>query len=66
MFPAVVEALAGRYVIVRYDGPEVFAGKADQFYAGSGWRAWDGLFCWRLMPVPDDESAATAGEEGER
>ena len=43
---ATVTQLGGIYVQVRYEG-----GALDGFYAESGWRAWDGEFRWRLMPL---------------
>jgi len=43
---ATVTKLGGIYVQVRYEG-----GALDGFYAESGWRAWDGEFRWRLMPL---------------
>jgi hypothetical protein len=63
VFLAVVDALAGLYVIVRYDDPGVFGGKLDQFWESSGWRAWDGWFRWRLMPALADETAAVTAEK---
>lgn len=60
-FRAVVESLPGIYVIVRYDDPDLYGGKPDQFYADSGWRAWDGRFDWRLMPAPAEETSSEDG-----
>lgn len=34
------------YVIVEYVDPLV--GPEDQFWRETGWRAWDGMFTWRL------------------
>lgn len=50
-FPGTVDSLAGIYVLVRYDDPTLMAGRLDQFYAESGWRAWDGEVRWRLRAV---------------
>ena len=60
-FPGEVADTPGIYVLVNYDDRTVYHGKRDQFYAESGWRAWDGQLRWRLMPATD-ETAATAGE----
>ena len=40
---AVITGTEGAYIRVRYD-----TGRTDQFYADSGWRAWDGELRWRL------------------
>lgn len=45
-------AEAGKtYILVRYGTESVHAGAMDQFYSESGWRAWDGEFRWRLVPL---------------
>jgi len=52
--PGTVAVLAGAYVTVEYDDPGIMAhtpSGLDQFYADSGWRAWDGETRWRLEPV---------------
>jgi hypothetical protein len=36
------------YVVIAYDNRELTRTGMDLFYAGSGWRAFDGEFCWRL------------------
>ena len=70
---ATVTQLGGIYVQVRYEG-----GALDGFYAESGWRAWDGEFRWRLVPLcccdepvtgtpvtdPDDRSGRVYCSEG--
>ena len=44
---ATVAALQGAYIIVRYERPTL-GRRVDQFYAESGWRAWDGELRWRI------------------
>jgi hypothetical protein len=44
--PASVIELGGIYVQVRYEN-----GSKDAYYQESGWRAWDGVFRWRLVPL---------------
>lgn len=41
----------GSYIIIRYAGESVNRGRPDQFWSDSGWRAWDGEFRWRLVPL---------------
>lgn len=48
---ATVTGIAGLYCQVRYDDRLAFAGRRDTFWLESGWRSWDGMFCWRLVPV---------------
>lgn len=45
MRASVIE-LGGIYVQIRYEN-----GSKDAFYQESGWRAWDGMFQWRLVSV---------------
>jgi hypothetical protein len=47
--PGTVLAVEGIYAQVCYDDPAANGGRPDAFYAGSGWRAWDGEFRWRLQ-----------------
>jgi hypothetical protein len=48
---ATVTDVTKAYIIVSYHDRTVFGGKRDQFWNGSGWRAWDGWFRWRLVHV---------------
>jgi hypothetical protein len=43
-----VTGTAGLYVQIAYDDPGPPGRARDQFYAGSGWRAWDGELRWKL------------------
>jgi hypothetical protein len=61
VYEATVEVAGNAYVQARLDD-----GKLRDFYQGSGWLAWDGLFRWRLMPAPADETAATTGQDAPR
>ena len=47
-FTAIVTSTSGRYVLIRYDHPDVSGRDHDQFYAESGWRAMDGELRWKL------------------
>lgn len=53
VFGAEVAELTGIYVLVRYThpAPAGYKSRRDQFYAKSGWRAWDGQMRWRLIPA---------------
>jgi hypothetical protein len=59
-FNATVTSAEGIYLAVRYNddqqGLGVVGHRTGQFYAESGWRAWDGEFRWRLVPVCRCES----------
>lgn len=48
---ATVTGIAGQYCQVRYDDPAAFTGRRDTFWLESGWRSWDGMRRWRLVPV---------------
>lgn len=48
---ATITGIAGQYCQVRYDDRLAFAGRRDTFWLESGWRTWDGLRRWRLVPV---------------
>ena len=48
---ATVTDVTKAYIIVSYHDRSVYGGKRDQFWEGSGWRAWDGWFRWRLVPL---------------
>lgn len=50
-FRAKVTEITGIYALIAYADPAATSRKTDQFYAESGWRAWDGELRWRLMPV---------------
>jgi hypothetical protein len=64
VYPARVAEVTSMYVFAAYDDPEVYKrGRCDQFYADSGWRAWDGQLRWRLLPGTGDEAAQAAGTE---
>ena len=54
---AVITGTEGAYIQVRYD-----TGRTDQFYAESGWRAWDGELRWRIESFVDAEVARTFTE----
>jgi hypothetical protein len=62
VLPATVTGAGGIYVRAEFNDPE-WPGKpvTMAFYADSGWAAWDGLFCWRLLPGTDEEAATAAG-----
>jgi len=47
-FTAIVTGASGRYVLIRYDNPDLTCREHDQFYAESGWRAMDGELRWKL------------------
>jgi hypothetical protein len=47
-FTARVTGTAGRQVLIRYDDPAAAGRQTDQFWAESGWRAWDGEQRWKL------------------
>lgn len=51
VIPATVTDLPGIYVMALPDEGHGVRVKPDQFYAESGWRAWDGEFRWRLLPT---------------
>lgn len=48
---ATITGIAGLYCQVRYDDPGAFTGRRDTFWLESGWRTWDGMRRWRLVPV---------------
>jgi hypothetical protein len=51
---ATVTEVGGIYVRVRYQETEEWPGTHfDAFYKESGWRAWDGMFSWRLESAGD-------------
>jgi hypothetical protein len=49
VYPAEVLKVVGPYVIAEI--PDF--GQTAAFWVQSGWTAWDGMFRWRLMPLPD-------------
>lgn len=58
-FAAHVTEITGIYILVTFDDPAVHRQfvrdptNSDSYYRESGWRAWDGAFCWRLQPVSE-------------
>ena len=50
VYPAEVLRVAGPYVIA--DIPAL--GEVASFWVLSGWTAWDAMFRWRLMPLPEE------------
>jgi hypothetical protein len=51
-FEGLIAALSKAYVQVAYDDPDAgYGGRTDTYFAGSGWRAWDGEKRWRLQVV---------------
>lgn len=47
VIPGEVTEVTSLYVIVRHE----LSRRPDPFFADSGWRAWDGMFSWRLRPA---------------